>query len=274
MSNLILYPSGKRPIRWKLDATIERVAGGKRMTYREPFLGGGTMALHYLEHHKTDAMWINDKDVSLVCFWRAVLEYSSLLLDRIDRFVPSIPSWHAAKRRCLDQDTMPSSPAEIVDVGFDRLFVQKCAHSGHGTLAGNVRGGTSQQRNQYLDRWTPNRMKRYCRKTLHWVGRLDVFQLTNIDYESLIEDESEQCILFLDPPYWSDDKTLRLYQHHFIHDDHVRLAQLLRKTRHKWVLTYGDHPQIRRMYQWANIEAVEMKSCLNWKNRTDLIISS
>src|SRR5215467_1995003 len=44
--------------------------------------------------------------------------------------------------------------------------------------------------------------------------------------------------------------------------DHARLAEMLRLTPHRWVLTYGDHPRIRMLYEWARIETLGERELL------------
>ena len=39
----------------------------------------------------------------------------------------------------------------------------------------------------------------------------------------------------------------------FDHEDHLRLADTLKKTKHKFFLTYDDLPEVREIYNWANL---------------------
>ena len=60
--------------------------------------------------------------------------------------------------------------------------------------------------------------------------------------------------IFLDPPYWTAKK---LYGkdgklHEF---DHERLASLLKRTEHRFLITYDNCPEIRKLYSWANQES-------------------
>ena len=31
---------------------------------------------------------------------------------------------------------------------------------------------------------------------------------------------------------------------------------MLKQTQHDWVLSYGHHPEIHRLYRWARIESI------------------
>jgi DNA adenine methylase len=89
-------------------------------------------------------------------------------------------------------------------------------------------------------------------------------EITNRDFTSIIGNAGLRRLLFLDPPYWVEKPTLknRLYMHGFSPADHARLAEMLRLTPHRWVLTYGDHPRIRMLYEWTRIETLGERELL------------
>jgi len=282
MSKLLLYPSGKGAIRCQITRALSIAADHDRLPYREPFLGGGVMTLHTLDFERADSIWLNDVDIGLVCFWKSVIEYPDLLLARVESFVPSVEAWQVAKRACLKDDGIPCAPDRIADLGFQKLVVQRLSHSGRGVQSGSVRGGNHQdgpiykdgkrlRRNRIDSRWSHGQIRRDVLRYHHRFMRLDELRCTNLDFETVIEDESERCVLFLDPPYWEEGPGT--YQHSFTRSDHERLAALLKKTKHPWVLTYGNHQEIRRLYDWAKIETIHMESGLTKKYRTDLIIT-
>jgi DNA adenine methylase len=312
MSKLLLYPSGKAGIKSEITEALSIAADHDRLPYREPFLGGGVMTLHTLDFGRADSIWVNDVDVPLMCFWQSVIEYPDLLLSQVESFVPSVESWYTAKRECRKQCGMPSSsdriaelgfqklvqqkltwsgcadggmPGRVVELGFQKLVVQRLSYSGRGVQSGSVRGGNHQDGAMYKDgkrlrknridsRWSPAQIRRDVLRYHHRFMRLDELRCTNLDFELVIEDESERCILFLDPPYWEEGPGT--YHHSFTHSDHERLAGLLKKTKHAWVLTYGNHEEIRRLYDWAKIKTIHIESACFSKNkyRTDLVITA
>jgi hypothetical protein len=49
----------------------------------------------------------------------------------------------------------------------------------------------------------------------------------------------------------------KLYQHYFHHEDHVRLASILRQEGRPWLLSYDRHPVIAELYSgWSKIDEV------------------
>jgi DNA adenine methylase len=282
MSTLLLYPSGKGAVRSEITQALSIAANHDRLPYREPFLGGGTMTLHTLDFARADSLWLNDKDASLMCFWTAVIECPKLLLAHVDSFTPSVEAWHIAKRECRKLCGMPSTPDRIAELGFHKLVVQRLSRSGRGVRSGSVRGGSHKSGPIYKDinplrtnridrRWSPQDIRRNVLRYHHKFMRVDELRYTNLDFASVIQDESERCILFLDPPYWQEGPGT--YQYSFTRSDHKRLAALLQQTEHAWVLTYGNHEEIRRLYEWAKIETIRVESSLTNQYRTDLIIT-
>jgi DNA adenine methylase len=74
---------------------------------------------------------------------------------------------------------------------------------------------------------------------------------TCLDFARLFE--PGVAAFYLDPPY--SEKGPDLYQFSFTHEDHVRLAALLRKETRPWLLSYDNHPVIIDHYQgWSRIE--------------------
>ena len=87
------------------------------------------------------------------------------------------------------------------------------------------------------------------------LSRVEV-RFTNLDFAELITDTSEKALIYLDPPYYV--KGNQLYQHGFSDDDHFRLADLLKSTAHRWILSYDDCPEVRALYHWAEVRTVSV----------------
>lgn len=84
-------------------------------------------------------------------------------------------------------------------------------------------------------------------------------------------------LFYLDPPYWGSEdsygKTL------FVRDDFQRLSDALATIKGGFVLSINDVPDIREMFSWARIEAVETTYTIGSKPesrgvRGELIIRS
>lgn len=81
-------------------------------------------------------------------------------------------------------------------------------------------------------------------------ARLRNVQVDELDFRECIKRYDRPWTLFYcDPPYYGG----RYYQQDFSEKDHEDLAEILRRVKGKWLLTYNDHPRIRHFYAGYDI---------------------
>lgn len=259
MMSFFRYPGGKSKLRNQIAYKLKEIANDNNLEYREPFFGGGSIGLLVLEEiPKINKIWINDFDLGISSLWTTLIQRPDLLKTHVEKFKPSIDMFDRYKEE-LTAKLLPEliSEIEIADFGFKKLAIHQISYSGLGTKSGGPLGGREQKSAYKIDcRWSP---KYICKKIdlLHEkFSRLSVRNgiCTNVDFSELINDESHDAIIYLDPPYFI--KGNDLYQHGFTEKDHSRLAECLKRTKHQWVLSYDDCPEIRKYYDWANIEEI------------------
>lgn len=220
--------------------------------YREPFFGAGAIGKAVL-NRLPDACraWINDIDYGIYSMWVATKEHLPEMLDRIDDFIPSVDLYMQFKYE-------DGRSLGIVETGFRKLALHQMSFSGLGKMSGGPLGGKDQNNPLYrVDcRWNAATQKR---KAIEWhqlLKRLDV-KITNLDFESLLQTDSREVFIYLDPPYYVQGANL--YEHAMSDDDHRRLASRLRAFKQtRWLLSYDDHQFIRQLYAWANSDAVNL----------------
>jgi DNA adenine methylase len=80
-------------------------------------------------------------------------------------------------------------------------------------------------------------------------------KITNYDYEEVVKAEGDNVFIFLDPPYYSTAKSGLYGKNGHLHKsfDHYRFAEIMRKCKHKWLITYDDSKFIRDIFSFANI---------------------
>lgn len=250
------YPGGKAKFCHKIIDSIPVGLGGD-IQYREPFFGGGGIGLKlFTANPLVSDMWINDKDVGIVCLWTSVAKHQNALRERILAFKPEVDDFYRIKTELLAINTMPDNDADVIDVGFKKLVIHQISYSGLGTKSGGPLGGLDQKSQYKIDcRWSPNYICKKLAKVNEQLNSIK-FTCTNLDFVDLI-DAPGKCMLYLDPPYYI--KGSELYQHSFTHCDHQRLAHALSKTKHPWVLSYDDCPEIRSLYAWADVKTFDAK---------------
>jgi len=88
--------------------------------------------------------------------------------------------------------------------------------------------------------------------------KLDKIEVSNLSYEIAIEKyDSEDMVMYLDPPYYGTEKYYAF--HNFGKKDHERLADILKTTKSKWILSYYDFPDLVKWfpmdkYKWERKE--------------------
>lgn len=247
MNGFFRYPGGKSKLQ---DKIISKFGDIKNFEYREPFFGGGSIGIKLLQN--LEKIWINDFDIGISALWTSAIKYPEQLKNLINNFSPSVENFYIFKEELINKNDL-----EIVELGFKKLAIHQMSFSGLGTKAGGPIGG-KEQRSKYLVncRWSPN----YICKKIDFINKEfnDVFIrqncCTNLDFSEIINDTNCDAFLYLDPPYY--EKGNELYQFGFSDKDHVRLADCLKNTSHKWVLSYDNHPRIHELYSWANIEKI------------------
>jgi len=93
--------------------------------------------------------------------------------------------------------------------------------------------------------------KNWAQNILRTSQKLRGVQLTNLDFEDVIDNAPDDALLFLDPPYFNADQD-KFYQHYFSKQDHYRLADCLRRNseRLRLFVTYDNTPEIKKLYCW------------------------
>ena len=271
---LLRYPGGKKKLKKVIMPSIREASLGGGVQYREPFFGGGGLELLF-EPANFRRIWVNDLDAGIAALWTAVIRYPGDLKKRILEFTPSVDAFDAFKKQLLSAKSVPDDRDALVDLGFKKLAIHRISWSGLGTMAGGPLGGRPQKNSEKIDaRWSPEHLCRNI-ETIH--ARFAAFDVhsgacTCLDFAALIEDRSCPALLYLDPPYAVKGNTL--YQCGFTEMDHVRLAGLLKKTPHSWVLSYDDCPLVRDLYSWAVLCPLDVGYSISSPRRTtELLIT-
>lgn len=85
--------------------------------------------------------------------------------------------------------------------------------------------------------------------------------ITCQDFETVITAPGERVFLLLDPPYYQGTKEhgSPLYAKTFTYNDHVRLFDLLAETPHRFLMTHGWSPFVRRMARERGFHLIEQE---------------
>lgn len=225
--------------------------------YVEPFFGSGAVGIAVMRlMHRRSAVTIADADIGIVSLWRAVKESPRELCQRIKRYSPSVESFYELK-------SSDGTFTDTVDTGFRKLALHRISVSGFGYMAGGPIGGRSQAGDYTVDcRWRPDKMVARIERLSALFNRFDKLSILHADVFDVLNSANiaatdyERTFVYLDPPYY--EKGDQLYKHKFTPQNHEELASVLKASRFDWAISYDDHPEIRRLYEGAEIRRLEI----------------
>lgn len=226
------YPGGKYYAMGILEPFWDSV---EHIEYREPFAGGATV---FFTKPKAQINWLNDLDSELMTCYRTMQNpytREKLALD----FSTEI----ASKERW--KEVFYSHPESDYEISRKYYYLNRTSFSGKLVSAA---WGYRPKRSLPPERWHERLLP--CGKYLENV------KLTNVDFSEVIDADGKDVLLYVDPPYFLPPKH-KHYRCGFDLNDHIRLAESLKKTKHKFFLTYDDCSEIRKMYKWANVYPIE-----------------
>jgi DNA adenine methylase len=246
LMDLLYWFGGKRPLRSQIIPFLIPLIEGV-CEYREPFCGSASIALPLMSLYPNRIYRINDRDPTVACLWFTVKHYPDQLIELVRSFRPHVNEYRKLKAGLATTFRLPAEENQIVEVAFCILAVQFLCWSGWG---GGVRGGYHQRYDRIGERWLPELTIRKIQFLHHRLNRVDT-RITAFDFGRLIQDTEKRALIYCDPPYVNSGNQ---YRYGFSPGDHERLADMLKNTPLHWLLSYGDHPEIRRLYRWARIE--------------------
>lgn len=225
------YPGGKYYAMNILEPFWNSV---KHSEFREPFAGGATV---FFTKPKASKNWLNDLDSELMICYKTMQNPQTR-----ERMVKELTAETASKERW--REVFESNPQSDYEIGKKYYYLNRTSFSGKLVSAS---WGYRPKRSLPPERWAERIIP--CGEYLKNVT------LTNLDFSEVIRADGENVLLYVDPPYFLPPKH-KHYRCGFDLEDHVRLSEELKNTKHKFFLTYDDCEEIRNLYHWANIVPV------------------
>ena len=182
------YPGGKSRACNKLDVYIPDLRDYKE--YREPFLGGGSVAIHITKKYPNLDVWVNDLYEPLYNFWRVLQDDGYKMFKRLQELKSRYPDRGSAKGLFLEAKDV------VNDYDQPNLFracafyvINKCSFSGL-TESSSFSAQASES----------NFSMRGIEKLQGYTQIIRNWKITNLSYEQLLTDD-KNVFTYLDPPY-------------------------------------------------------------------------
>lgn len=240
------YPGGKSSI-YPMIAAIIDSNFSQPCSYVEPYAGGGGLALALLFSNKAKDIYLNDLDKAIWSLWYSILNDVDSFIEKIKSTEVSMDEWH--KQRHIQNNT---SNYSILDVGFSTFFLNRTNRSGIILKAGVI-GGLSQSNEKYkLDcRFNKEALIGKILRINEQRERIHIFNNDAVDFLKEIDcrDMNDVCF-FIDPPYY--EKGASLYTNFYDKNDHAKIADTISSLKNRWILTYDNSEEIKKLYSKYN----------------------
>lgn len=188
LKTCLRYPGGKSRAVTKMDPYFPDLRNYKE--FREPFLGGGSVAIYITKKYPDLTIWANDLYEPLVNFWQQLQMFGTDLKNALSDLKSSYNDPVSAKILFL------SSKVKVGDISvnnFDRAvafyIVNKCSFSGL-TESSSFSPQAS----------NANFSMRGIEKLPDYSQLISKWRITNYSYDYMM-DGNRDVFMYLDPPY-------------------------------------------------------------------------
>ena len=182
------YPGGKSRACTKMDQYIPDLRNFKE--YREPFLGGGSVAIHLSKKYPRLDVWVNDLYEPLYNFWCELRDNGREMRDTLLELKYRHPEPVSAKILFLDaKEKVNDELVSNTDRAVAFYIINKCSFSG---LTESSSFSKQASESNFSVRGI-DKLPGYSQIIQNW-------KITNVRYQQLLTDDKE-CFTYLDPPY-------------------------------------------------------------------------
>ena len=182
------YPGGKSRACTKMDPYFPDLRNYDE--FREPFLGGGSVAIHIAKKYPLLDIWVNDLYEPLVNFWQQLQMFGTELRDKLLELKLSNNNPDSAKELFIScKQYMNYVPFDNLDRAVAFYIVNKCSFSGL-TASSSF---SPQASNANFSVRGIEKLPEYSKLIANW-------RITNYSYNYLM-DGNKGAFMYLDPPY-------------------------------------------------------------------------
>ena len=182
------YPGGKSRACTKMEPYFPDLRDFKE--FREPFLGGGSVAIHVSKKYPTLKIWVNDLYEPLVNFWKTLQDDGYALYKRLQELKSRFPDQESARGLFLEaKDLVNDDSVSPLYRACSFYVINKCSFSG---LTESSSFSKQASDNNFTMRGI-EKLQGYTQIIQDW-------KITNLPYEQLLSDD-KSVFTYLDPPY-------------------------------------------------------------------------
>jgi len=240
LKTCLRYPGGKS----KATKTLSPWYPENFKEYREPFIGGGSVAFYTTQAYPDVPIWINDLYVPLYNFWVQLRDRGEELSERLKELKTKVSDFStqdekdAAHQELFNQTKIDINSQKGLDRASSFFILNKCSFSG---LTENSTFSVTASRSNFSFVGI-EKLKDYSKLMKNW-------KITNIDYSEVMNADGKDVFVFLDPPY--DIKDFLYGKNREMHKsfDHDLFAENVYKCPHKFMITYNVNDRLIELYK-------------------------
>lgn len=226
------YLGGKRNLAGRL---VERIDAIPHRIYAEPFVGMGGVFFRRQQRPRKEV--INDISADVVNLFRLLQRHYQQLLD--------VLKWQVCSRAEFER-LIATDPSRLTDLerAARFLYLQRASFGGVGRRYGVDRGAAARFDLTKLVPLIEDVHERLC--------GVDIERLPYAEMIALYD--TPQTLFYLDPPYYGCEDYYG--EGVFSRGDFEALSGLLEGIEGRFILSLGDHSEVRRIFARFKIEEV------------------
>ena len=184
------YPGGKSRACTKMDPYFPDLRD--YVEFREPFLGGGSVALHVTKKYPHLKITVNDLYEPLMNFWVQLQQFGEELTDKIRQYKSTHPEPDSARELFNNsKESVNDRSLDIIERAAAFYIVNKCSFSGL-TESSSFSKAAS----------ISNFSMRGIEKLPGYSSLISNWHINQYSYEHLMENDiHDGLFMYLDPPY-------------------------------------------------------------------------
>ena len=182
------YPGGKSRACTKIESYFPDLS--KYKEYREPFLGGGSVALYVTQKFPHLKIWVSDLYEPLVNFWQVLQWEGNTLSTALINLKNKYPDQESARSLFIDaKELVNDQEYATIDRAIAFYVVNKCSFSG---LTESSSFSKQASDANFTIRGL-EKLPEYSKLISNW-------NINKNSYEILLNDQDD-VFLYMDPPY-------------------------------------------------------------------------
>ena len=213
----------------------------------EPFAGGASISLRFLENELVEKVIISDIDRLIYSFWHVLFSNPNYLIKFIRDVKINIENYELYKE--ISRNHVKYDEYQLAKAC---LFLNRTSFSGLITNDSGPIGGKRQESEYKIScRFNKCSLENKIKHIAEFKNKVTVLPCSwekTIEYadDLALSRKNNVLLFYFDPPFYKQGD--KLYREYFAQKDHKQLSNVLSLLRYDWILSYDNARAIKRLY--------------------------